>query len=230
MKFNRTRETTNSSPSKFEQDWSVKKVLNGFEYLDTKPTPFGAWLMIFRRDIIADISFNPRIKLHEDGILVLNVCAKCNKIAILDTNVYGYVDNPGSAVHKKRDSEDVYNQGLLLSLELKKYLDKHRQALLHHPITAASLLSRQNYFTFIMALIPNVTEGIISLKKRKERFEILRNHGLLTFGPIIEDRYSVKPYRILRILWKIPNSKLFWVYLSPVLNLIYRLKKKGGES
>lgn len=62
-----------------------------------KPTAHGVWRTFYRRSIIGEIRFFPKIK-HQDLLFSYQVWGKVGKMLKLDCTLYAYVQTPGSVI------------------------------------------------------------------------------------------------------------------------------------
>ena len=87
------------------------------------PTAHGVWRTFYRRSIIGEIRFFPKIK-HQDLLFSYQVGGKVGKMLKLDCTLYAYVQTPNSVI-RSGYSIDKIEANFIIIRELYKYYINH---------------------------------------------------------------------------------------------------------
>lgn len=125
-----------------------------------EPIMGAVWRMFFKRDFITNnqILFNPEIAVAEDLLFCLKALVKAKTVRLIDTPIYNYIRQPGTAIEKFR--EDTWKNSIICEELILQILQPY--------VSEKYYMLRFKVFQFYQCTwaLSNISRSNLSLKTR----------------------------------------------------------------
>ena len=165
--------------------------------------------VLFKSNIIKDMSFNTNLKLAEDLLFLLHVLAKTDRISVCDKYYYNYFFNVNSA--SRLISKQYF-------INLKTYYETFKDYFISNDIKLLHLINNQylynnvmqriynkNYIKELKELLKNDKTFIMCLNKND--YKKIKTYNLNKAAKLRNFLLYHKMWRIIRLLQKLRKSK-----------------------
>ncbi len=184
------------------QVWNQKKTF--YEYFVNHRMDGSVYAKLYKRDCVADISFDENLRIGEDQIFVIQVIERCNKIVFQDISLYTYLIRSTSAMKSTLDSrywDSVYRAEWLVKEAESKFPDLQ------------DLFRKEELNIYVVMIIRHIKEGTETSKEIADvvlpRIKHSKSREFYRYsGP-----YETVRYFIVK-------------YFTPIAGAFIRLKKK----
>ena len=103
----------------------------------------GVWTYMFKSDFIIKnkLQFPPGVTMYEDGLFLVEATYKAQKIVEIPDVLYDYIQRKDSIVHKKMNSQNLYDYKFRHIIERRRLRDMIKEFDLHDSYLGTHVLS-----------------------------------------------------------------------------------------
>lgn len=192
--------------------YEKKDLLSGFAAFQKKTGVYGYCCgKILSKKLIADKTFDEKIRLAEDFDFYLKIYPEIHSICFTDETTYYYLQESENSSFTVADDAIDYRAQLTINVHYKHYLESENAYSGNNRAIVSQLLSNYVYFTLFYCDIEKLNQTYSDLQTvyKEEQFEL---HGRNTFEKWILQlfchhkllliKFSLKLYRFARKMIK----------------------------